>query len=541
MSVVDELVKGREAFEHREWAAAHDRLSAVDRSKLSQDDLVRLGLAAYLSGDVESSVQALQEAYRAALDAGETLGAVRIAFWLGLILLTGGEFAVGGGWVARAHRLLEDEPGDVVERGYLLVHEMHQYIGRGDFPRALEIAPRIAQYGREFGDANLVAMGLSGQGRLLLYAGLVPEALALLDEAMIGVTTTEVSPVIAGHVYCAVIEGCQEIRDYARVAQWTKALTQWCQTQPDLVPFTGQCAVHRAQVMRAHSDFPAALDELDRAYRRYTEAGQSPAVGLALAERGDILRIQGAFAAAETSYTEASTYGHDPQPGLALLRLATGKPAAAVAAVRRLLQETTNPVDRSRVLPAAVEVLVADGDLDSARSAAEEMTAIAESFGCAALRAAAAYTVGIVQVAGGEAAAALPELRRSWQLWTGLEAPYEAARARLQIGLVLREMGDEDSAVAELVAVRTTFAGLGAQPCLIEVERLLPKSLPGGLTAREVEVLRLVAIGKSNPAIATELFLSEKTVARHLSNIFSKIDVSSRTAAAAYAFEHQLT
>ena len=148
----------------------------------------------------------------------------------------------------------------------------------------------------EFGDANLVAMGLSGQGRLLLYAGLVPEALALLDEAMIGVTTSEVSPVIAGHVYCAVIEGCQEIRDYARVAQWTKALTQWCQSQPDLVPFTGQCAVHRAQVMRAHGDFPAALEELDRAYQRYTAAGQTPAVGLALSERGDILRIQGAFA-----------------------------------------------------------------------------------------------------------------------------------------------------------------------------------------------------------------------------------------------------
>ena len=377
--------------------------------------------------------------------------------------------------MARANRLLQEEPGDVVERGYLLVHEMHQHIGRGDFPRALEIAPRIAQYGREFGDANLVAMGLSGQGRLLLYAGLVPEALALLDEAMIGVTTSEVSPVIAGHVYCAVIEGCQEIRDYARVAQWTKALTQWCQTQPDLVPFTGQCAVHRAQVMRAHSDFPAALDELDRAYQRYTAAGQSPAVGLALSERGDILRIQGAFAAAETAYTEASTYGHDPQPGLALLRLATGNPVAAVAAVRRLLQETTNPVDRSRVLPAAVEVLVADGDLDAAGSAAEEMAAIAESFGCAALRAAAAYTTGIVQVAGGEGAAALPELRRSWQLWTGLDAPYEAARARLKIGLVLREMSDEDSAVAELVAVRKTFAELGAQPCLVEAEQLLPE------------------------------------------------------------------
>lgn len=540
MSVVDDLVRGREAFEQRDWAAAVAKLSAVDSARLSPDDLLRLAMAAYLSGDNDSCVRTLQRAFQAELDAGEPLGAVRIAFWLAMVLLTSGDFAVGGGWVARGQRLLANEAGDVVERGYLLVHVMYQHIGQGDYAAAHDVAHQITEYGRRFDDPDLVALGLNAEGRTLLYAGKVPEALALLDEAMVWVTTSEVTPVIAGNVYCSMIEACQEISDFARVAQWTRALSRWCDAQPDLVPFTGQCAVHRGQVMRAHGAFPAALEELDRAYRRYTESGQPPAAGLAMAERGDILRIQGAYAEAEAAYDRAATYGHDPAPGRALLWLAKRRTAAAARAVRRLLREAGNPVQRSRLLPAGVEVLLADGAVDEARSAMEEMSAIAESIGSTALRAAAAYSAGCVHAASGDAAGALPHLRLSWQLWTGLDSPYEAARAQVMVGRVLRDLGDEDSATAELTAAGATFAELGARPCLQEVERLLPRNLPGGLTAREVEVLRLVAAGKSNPEIAGELVLSEKTVARHLSNIFTKIDVPSRTAAAAYAFEQRL-
>ena len=449
MSVVDQLVEGREAFERREWVAAYDRLSALDREQLSSDDMLRLAMAAHLSGDDDAFVRALQQAFQAAQDAGEPLVAVRIAFWLGLVLITGGDFAVGGGWVARAQRLLADEPNDVVERGYLLVHEMFQHIGQGDFPGAMEIAPRITEYGRVFKDADLLALGLCSEGRLVLYSGRVAEALALLDEAMVEVTNSAVTPVTAGTVYCSMIEACQEISDFARVAQWTDALTRWCESQPDLVPFTGQCAVHRGQVMRAHGAFPAALEELDHAYRRYTQRGQPPAAGLALAERGDILRMIGDYRDADAAYSQASTYGHDPQPGLALLWLAQGRQAAAVGAVRRLLQETGNPVHRSQVLPAAVDVLLADGDVDAARSAMQEMAHISETFGCTTLRARAAYSAGCVHRAEGDHALALAELRRSWQMWSGLDAPYEAGRARLMIGRVLRELGDEDSATAE--------------------------------------------------------------------------------------------
>ena len=215
MSVVDQLVEGREAFERREWVAAYDRLSALDRQQLSSDDMLRLAMAAHLSGDDDACVRALQQAFQAAQDAGEPLVAVRIAFWLGLVLITGGDFAVGGGWVARAQRLLADEPDDVVERGYLLVHEMFRHIGQGDFAGAMEIAPRLTDYGRRFRDADLLALGLCSQGRLLLYAGRVTEALALLDESMIEVTSSEVTPVTAGMVYCSMIEACQEISDFA--------------------------------------------------------------------------------------------------------------------------------------------------------------------------------------------------------------------------------------------------------------------------------------------------------------------------------------
>jgi DNA-binding CsgD family transcriptional regulator len=541
MSDVDDLVTGREAFERRDWVAAHDRLSAVAPERLSPDDLVRLAMSAYLSGDDDSAVRALQRAYRAELDAGEPRSAIRIAFWLGLILITGGDAAVGGGWVARAYRLLEDIPGDVVERGYLLIHTMHQHIGQGAFGTALDVAHRITEYGHQFADPDLLAMGLSSEGRLLIYASQVPQGLARLDEAMVGLTTSEVSPLIAGHVYCSLIEGCQEISDFGRVTEWTAALTRWCDTQPDLVPFTGQCAVHRSQVLRVHGAFSAALDELSLADRRYGGRRKPPAAGLALYERGDILRMTGRYADAEAAYAQAGGCGYDPQPGLALLWLARRRADAAAGAVRRLLAEAHGPVQRSRLLPASVEVLLADGDVESARVAAEELTSIAADFGCAAVRATANYSTGCVLAVIGDAAPALAQLRQAWQLWNGMDAPYESARARWRMGLAFRAMGDEDSATAEFTAAERTFGELGAHPCRQQLERLLRRELPGGLTRREAEVLRLVAAGLSNPQIATELVLSGKTVARHLSNIYGKIDVTSRTAAAAYAFEHELT
>ncbi|HET6967406.1 MAG TPA: helix-turn-helix transcriptional regulator, partial [Ornithinibacter sp.] len=526
------------------WATAHARLAALDTAELDDDDLLALGTASFMAGDRDACARALEEAYRRHVDRGEVLAAVRDTFWLGLLHDSVGDAAVGGGWVARGARLLQDADPDAVEHGYLAVHEMYRHIGAGEYPAALELATRVTQTGRRHHDANLIAMGLSSEGRLLIYGGRVREGLALLDEAMAGLSDAGISPVLAGNVYCSMVEACQEVADYRRMAEWTTALTRWCSAQPELVPFTGQCAVHRAQIMRSRGALSEALDELALAVSRYTAEGGSPAAGLALYERGEVLRVRGDHAGAAAAFAEAAAFGRDPQPGQSLLALAQGRGAAAAAMVRRLLDETPDPVHRSAHLPAAVEVFLAVGDVDAARAAADELTTLAADFGCQALDAAGAFAVGSVALAPGgpEAAAdALPHLRHAWTLWIDLGARYEAAWARVRIGLACRALGDEESALSDFGVAGRTFAELGAAPALAEVDRLVGRDLPDGLTAREVEVLRLVASGQSNPQIASALFLSQKTVQRHLSNIFAKTGVTSRTAAAAYAFEHRLT
>jgi DNA-binding CsgD family transcriptional regulator len=537
MGIVEDLERARAAFDRRDWATAYDRLSSAP--ELGAADLLTLATVAYLVGDNDACVRSLQRAYRREVDDGNILGAVRLAFWLALVLNTRGEVAIGLGWAARAERLLADQ-GDVVERGYLLVHDFYRRLDQGDFAGAMRVGGEITEVGRRFGEPDLLAQGLVCQGRMLMYSGHVPEGLAMLDEAMVGVAAGELSPIFAGNVYCAMIEGCQEVQDYSRAAAWTAALTRWCDTQPDLVPFTGQCAVHRGQILRLHGAYGEAVQEFDDACRRYASSGAQAAAGLALSERGDVYRIRGDLGAAESSYEEAAGFGHDPQPGRTLLLLARGRTAAAVAAVRRLLAETMGPVFRSRVLAPAVEVLVAGGAVDEAASAADELAGIAAGFGCAGLRAVSAYSVALVALERGDPDHALPQAREALRLWTTLQAPYEIARTKVLIGRSFRLLEDEESALTELTSAYRSFSELGALPARQEVERLLHRDSAGGLTAREIEVLRLVAAGRSNAEIAHHLVLSDKTVARHLTNIFTKLDVPSRTAAAAYARDHDL-
>ena len=540
MGVVDDLARAREAYERREWVAAYDALSGADDSALSAHDFARLATSAYLLGRRNDCIQALQRAYQTHIGAGETLAAVRAGFWLAMVLLTGGETAVGAGWVGRCQRLLEQVPGDVVERGYVQVHVMMRHIFAGEFQPAAKLAVEVTEYGRRFSDPDLLAQGLNAQGRILLYMGRVPDGLALLDEAMIGVSMGEVSPIVAGQVYCSLIEACQEVSDYGRAAEWTSALTRWIDAQPGLVPFTGQCAVHRGQILRIRGAFGAALEEFDGAVHRYLDTDTPAAAGLALAEAGTVHRICGDLDAADAAYERATGFGYEPQPGLALLWLARGRTAAATNAVRRLLAETRDPVHRSQLLAGSVEVLLAAGALEEARAIADELAGIAESFGCAALSATAHQALASCALDAGDAGAAAREVRRAVAMWRSLEAPYDVARCQVLLGRALRDLGDADSAAAELDQARRAFHKLGAAPAERDVLRLVTRSRPAGLTEREVEVLRMVATGRSNPDIAAALVLSEKTVARHLSNIFTKLGVSSRTAAAAFAFENGL-
>ena len=542
MDVVEELLRAREAFDRRDWVAAYEGLSAAGDDALLAADFADLATAAFLVGRHNDCIQALQRAHQAHLDAGDQPAAVRSAFWLAMTLMDRGEYAVASGWISRADRLLEGFDQDTVEHGYVLFFRMLGHILGGDVVTGLDEAATLTSYGTRFGDGDLLAAGLMAQGRCLLYLGRVPEGVRLLDEAMVGVTTGEVSPIFAGHTYCSLIEACQEISDFDRVAQWTTALTTWCGAQVGLVPFTGQCAVHRGQVMRVRGAYEQAIAEFDGAAARYFAAGTPAAAGLAFAEKGELLRIRGEYEAAEAAFKKAVELGHDPQPAHALLALALGRTDAAVAAVHRVLGEPRDPIHRAQLLPGAIDVILAAGDVTSARPLVAELEAVGDAFDSKSIKAMSGYAAGALALAEDRPEDALNALRPTQQRWRELDWPYESARTQVLVGRSLSELGDEDSATVELRAAARTFAALGATPAAREVDRLTaPSSLPGGLTAREAEVLRLVAAGKSNPEIAAALFLSTKTVARHLSNIFIKLNVPSRTAAAAYAFDHGLT
>jgi DNA-binding CsgD family transcriptional regulator len=413
----------------------------------------------------------------------------------------------------------------------------------GDWEAAYATAADAAEIGERFGDADLLALAVHEQGCALIQQGRVEEGLGLLDEAMVAVTAGELSPIVTGIVYCSVIAGCQEVYALHRAQEWTAALTHWCEEQPDMVSFTGRCLVHRAEIMELHGAWRDALEEARRARQRCVQGKNQSAAAQAYYRQGEVHRLQGRFSAAEEAYRDASRCGWEPQPGLALLRLAQGNGDAAAATIRRAVGETTEPLKRARLLPAYVEIMLAVGDAQEARGACRELEEISARYESGMLGAMVAHAEGAVDLAEGDARSALLALRRAWQVWQELEVPYEAARVRVLLGLACRALEDDDTAALELEAARGVFAQLGAAPDLVRVDSLAQSAVSvdaHGLTARELQVLRLVAAGKTNRTIAAELVLSERTVDRHVSNIFTKLSVSSRAAATAYAYEHQL-
>jgi ATP/maltotriose-dependent transcriptional regulator MalT len=542
--LASELERGRAHYTDRSWKAAYESLSRADEADgLGADDLVLLATSAFMLGRDDEHLAVLERAHQAYFDANDVPHAVRCAFWIGITLVSRGELGPGGGWLSRAERLLEHESADSVERGYLLMPRVFQLGAAGDFIGAAAVAAEAAMIAERFGDADGFALAGHVRGQMLIKSGRVKEGLALLDEAMVAVTAGELSPEVTGIVYCSVILSLQEVYEVRRAREWTAALTRWCKGQPDLRAFTGRCLVHRAEILQLAGSWPDALEEAQKARERFFETMDEGRVGFALYREAELRRLLGQFDAAEEAYREASRYGWDPQPGLAQLRLAQGRADRALSTIRRVLGEATDPLRRAALLPAHVEMALAVGHVEEARTACRELEEIAARYESVMLGAIVGYARGAVHLAEGEAQAALGALREATVAWQELGAPYDLARTRMLVALACRHLGDEDTVALELEAARAAFERLGAAPDLARVEALTGSSSgpdTHGLTGRELEVLRLVASGKSNREIAAALVISEHTVARHVQNIFAKVNVSSRAAAGAFAFEHDL-
>jgi DNA-binding CsgD family transcriptional regulator len=538
----DELQMGRESYRRRAWGDAYDSLSHADRATpLGADDLELFAAAAYLTGRELEFHGALDRAHHAHLDAGDRVRAARCAFWSGLNLLLRGDTAQATGWLGRARRLVEGD--DCVERGYLLLPVAEQRLGEGNDAGAHAAAVGAAEIGDRFRDADLIACARHVQGRVLIHEGKVEAGLALLDEAMLAVVTGELAPIMTGLIYCSVIDACQEIQAVRHAREWTTALARWCEQQPQMVAFTSTCLVHRAEVMQLSGAWADAMAEACRACERFSQGLERNPPAAAFYRRAELHRLRGELAAADEAYLTASRLGREPQPGLALLRLAQGRNEAASAAIRRVVSATTDPLQRARLLPAHVEIMLAVGDLDEARSACRALEESAATFDTEVLRALAAQARGALAVAERDAQAAVDALRRAFELWQRVEAPYEAARVRVLMGLACRSLGDDEAGDLELGAARAVFERLGAAPDLARLDSIRERSASARrppLTPRELQVLRRVAAGKTNKVIAAELFLSERTIDRHVSNIFRKLNVHSRAAATAHAYDRKL-
>jgi DNA-binding NarL/FixJ family response regulator len=445
--------------------------------------------------------------------------------------------ARASGWLGRGQRLVDRHSADCVEQGYLLLPVAEQHLAAGESEVAHAAAADAAAIGERFANADLVACARHVQGRARLLQGRLEEGLALLDEAMLAVTAGECTPIVTGLVYCSVIDACREAYALARAREWTAALAQWTGEQPQLVAFTSACLVHRAEILQARGAWTEAIEEARAACERARLAMEQRLPAAAFYQQGEIHRLRGEWAAAETAYREASRAGADPQPGLALLRLAQGDAPAAAASIRRALGAAAGRLRRTRLLAAGVEILLAAGEREEARAACAELETIAREHDAEALGAMAALARGALELAEGAPQEALGALHRAAQAWQRLGDPYEAARARERIGRACRALGDADGGRLELEAARAAFARLGAAPDLARLDAGAQKA---PLTARELEVLRLVAAGKTNKAIARQLALAEKTVERHLSNILGKLGVPTRAGAVAHAYEHKL-
>jgi DNA-binding CsgD family transcriptional regulator/Flp pilus assembly protein TadD len=521
------------------WLARYQELGARDPAGLDAAELEDLAEAAWWLCRPGESIAARHRAHAAFRRSGGDRGAARTAARLFHDHFYLGEVAVAVGWLGRGFRHVERDPGGV-ERGWLECGLAELRLHQGPLDQAVEHAAAAVALANRHGDADLAAIGLQLQGRALIAGGGVEDGVALLDEAMTFVLAGELAPLYTGWVYCSVMLACRDLADLRRAGEWTEAARRWCQELPPTTPYSqGLCRIYRGEVLAMRGAWDEAEAELRLAHQELLPHKPRGAAEASYSV-GEVLRRRGELAAAERAFVQAQRLGWDPQPGLALLRLAQGRMEAAAAALRSALASPplVDPFAHTRLLAAQVDIAIAAGALDQAREAAGQLAAVEAALDSPVISATVAGAAGALRLAEGDPAAALERLRRAVAGWRELGLPYEEARARQGAGLALRMLGDEDGGRVELEAARAGFDRLGAAADSRQVGELLHGRRPRGLlTDREVEVLRLVAAGGSNRDIAAALHLSEHTVARHMQNVFAKLGVSSRAAAISRAIE----
>ena len=525
-SVGSDLDAARAAYGQRDWVAARDAFRAARAAApLSGDDLYALANTYWWLGELDDALPLLADAHRELLAEGRPRTAALVALDTGYTCALRSEEAQASGWLARAVRLLDGE-GDCAERGYLLYCDVESASEGGDLDTALAGAREVVEIGSRFADRCLIALGALAEGRIRIKQGDLRRGMTLLDEAMVAAVSEDLDPGWAGNIYCNLMLTCWELGDWRRADEWTAATARWCEAMPGAGPFMGICRVHRAQVMHLRGDWAGAEVEVRRVCEDLAHFHVAM-VGEATYELGELHRQRGSLDAAEEAFSKAHRLGRDPQPGLALLRLAQGRPASAAAAVNRALSDAADRLGRARLLPAAVEVSLAIGDTSRARAAADELTTLAESYRTPGFRAHAASACGAVALAEGDAVAAAALLRNAVHRWQEIGARYEAARTRLHLAQCLVTLGDDDAAAMERRVATADLEALG-----VRVPRTAPARRLDGLTSREVEVLGLVADGRSNQEIADTLVLSVRTVERHLATAYQKLGLSGRNARA---------
>ncbi len=518
-----------------DWQGEYATLSATDREQgLPPEDLEHLAVAAFLLGHDDEVTAFRERAFDAYLDRGDVERAVRCGFWIGFHLQNRGRLAQAAGWGARLQRLVDDGP----EGDFTAVMAMPDAVRRmwsGDPASALPVFERGSQVAARRDDTDVFTLAGIGRGSCLQMLGRWQEAAVVLDEVMLHVATGRVAPQVTGLAYCSVIAMCMQQFDVKRAQEWTEALDSWLAAQGGIVPYRGVCLVHRAEILQYRGAWSHAAEEAERACVALEASGEG-AIGAAHYRVGELARLRGELGVAERAYERAAAHGYDVQPGLARLRLAQGRRDPAAAGLDRALAEGSDPPRRPLVLAARIDVALDAGDLDAARSALDELCALVGAGDSTYLKVLGEQYSSAVSLAAGDASGALPGLRHARSSWQSLDAPYESALTGVLIARACEALGDDDAAGMEREAARATFVRLGATA---DAEMTADRA-HATLSAREIEVLRLIATGATNRAIATELVLSEKTVARHVSNIFGKLAISSRSAATAYAYEHGL-